>query len=619
MGKGAQWLRRGMTVAIGLPLVFVVSMISQNLAGALVVAGFQALQQVLVPNLATAAFLVIVAASVTGLYGGVPVTRFLLRLFPLRATGARRWGLMVALAVGAVAAGVFRLRSLVDLVPYPGGDPGPSAIAVVAGLVVVWVQVAMALWFYASRQAQRQSPFVLYLRRFHGFSDRVAYRFLLGSLPAGTSLATLVPVVGGPRDLDPFVLGFAGFRFRHPLRSMPRTFAAPNAEWQQCVVALMRSADAVVVDGSAPSGAMQFEYEQIAALGLGARTVLLVEEGRRADAPLIEGATTLAYRRSGWASAPRALIWAGLVALYLWGNATYPIQYPLLGMLGMLLMLPALLQKSVDRASARALREHVARQVRSLPGHGLGRLLGRTALAGALAACGALLVGRLVPDREPLGHDPEPWMQADAWQTVRDVQLGDTVLKVPVPRGFVDASRMVQKTRTVSETVAEGMPLRHLAAFVPQGYVARVVFEEHTRLEANMALQTPRAWEGKTVDDDTFAAMKQEFRAEMSDAPEMDADALEAAKRVGVKFESMRPLGVFDERSRSISALGLLVTSYQLDGQTFRREKICASTNLRIRGHLLVMTLCRDHEGEQDAAWVRALTRRWIEQMSVRN
>lgn len=610
--------RRALTVLLGAPLLFVIAMVSQNLAGALPLAALVALTQWYVPVLALQAALLVAAASVTGVYGGVPVTRFMLRVFPLRAGPGRRWGVVVALLLGASVLSVGLVWMNLHPTPRPGLPPLPSALATLTGAVVVWVQVVCAISLYGRRGPAVPSPSVLYLRRFRSFSDRVVYRALLAAVPAGTCVATLVPATGGPRDLDPLTIGFAGLRFRHPLRGIPRTHVCPDAQWQQRVTEMMQAADGIVIDGSADSSSMQFEYRQIELLGLGPRTVVVVDAAHANSAPAFQGAACVVYRRSLAAALPRALLWLLLFALYGLANWYDPRVYPMVGALGFLLMVPALLQKSVDRASTRALRAQLACRVAVAASVGLRPLLGRALLVGTLAAGGLLLAQRLLLDRALLGNDASAWASRQAWTRTTEVRIGDRSITLPIPAGFIDASTIVTSTRIAGETfVAAGE--RHLAAFVPQGYVARALFDDRARLEANMLVRTPIEWEDKTVDDETLAELKVEFaQAFVPGQPEVPVHS-EALQSAGVTVQGMRPLGVFDERSRSISVQ--VVASIRADRGNVRleRTKTCSQTLARARGKLLTLSLCRDFESDADTAWVQALTQRWLEQLSAQN
>jgi hypothetical protein len=621
--------QRALTILVGLLLLFAVGMISQNLAGAVVVLPLVVAGKLsYAPDTFVTLFYVVVAASVTGIYGGIPVTRFLIRLFPLQVAGRRRWGCLTSLLVVAVLMTALLAQSVFDPTFKPYLPKPPHWSARLAGLIVVWVQVLMAMRIYGTHHAAVGKPYILYLRRFKTFSDRVVYRFLLSATPAGARLVTLVPKTGGPRDYDPFVIGFSGFRFIHPIRSMPLAFSCRNDAWQERITTLMRGADCIVVDGSASSASMQFEYDKVEELGLAEKTLVLLDEGLGTPAtPTVRGATAIVYRRSAWASLPKLSVALALGGLYFWASTVYPVEYPPVAILCLLLVLPSLFQQSLDRASTRAFRDQIARRVRGGRGAGLGPLLGRAVVAGVVVAAivaAALLV--LLPT------DPRATATAGAVTmsaTVQPLSIGQGTIVVPVPEGFVDPSVLLPSTRRSSEaTTPPGR--RHLALFVPKGYVSREMLDQHAHLEAYLKLQTPSAFEDESVDPEAFAELKQEFIAAIersiaetgSNETEAAAQALEkVAPGHGARaaLNSMTSLGVFEQRDGSASTTLLADMTTQIDGRSARRRTVIAMTLANVHGKLVQIEVGRDHESAADVEWVQAVTRHWLDRVATLN
>jgi len=201
-------LRRAVTVAVALPLLFVVMMLSAGIAGAAAFTVTYALGSVFSPSLVWDLAVATVAASWAGLYGAVPPARFMLRLFPWRADERYRWKVLVVVVL--VGAMVLAVAALFVFAPSPrlGKFGGPQATVI--GLVVAVVQVIVMLQVYASLLSSLAGHRIVYMRRFHGFSDRVVYRFLLAALPRGARVIALVPSHGGARDLDRFASASPG-------------------------------------------------------------------------------------------------------------------------------------------------------------------------------------------------------------------------------------------------------------------------------------------------------------------------------------------------------------------------------------------------------------------------
>ena len=73
----------------------------------------------------------------------------------------------------------------------------------------------------------------------------------------------LTPTHSRPKDWDPFLVGFAGLRLPHPLRSVPMVLRARDDDWQRAADELIDSAQTILVDISEESGALETEAEMI--------------------------------------------------------------------------------------------------------------------------------------------------------------------------------------------------------------------------------------------------------------------------------------------------------------------------------------------------------------------
>lgn len=154
----------------------------------------------------------------------------------------------------------------------------PSALAYFGA---VWL---VATWHRRSRWIHGR-PFVLYLRRFSTFSDRVVLGECFRACPPGVPLVLLVPRIAGVMDWNPFALSFAGLwrARRKPFSSLPLFIHSEDSDWEQLVQQLVGQADKIVLDVSDKSDAIKLETEMIAKASKWSSVVALAESQKCAS------------------------------------------------------------------------------------------------------------------------------------------------------------------------------------------------------------------------------------------------------------------------------------------------------------------------------------------------
>jgi hypothetical protein len=173
-----------------------------------------------------------------------------LRLFPLRADLSIRrrvvavsgWTFALTLALAGATASRFR-HSTMDLI---WGNPWPLVEFDGSVLLVLAAGRFLGLHQRVGRLSDR--PFILFLRRFAGFSDRSVFVEILRAAPRGVP----VYVVAGPmRDAapwDPFLLCFHGMRVVRTISSSPVFGQTTDDAWTTAVARLVKSARCIVID-----------------------------------------------------------------------------------------------------------------------------------------------------------------------------------------------------------------------------------------------------------------------------------------------------------------------------------------------------------------------------------
>jgi hypothetical protein len=219
---------------------------------------------------------------------GTASGRFLLRAIPPHLDGANRVrSATVALLVCAgfvtfvgfdvlllvlQASGSDESRPVSDAVPLVGKY---IALSVIPALFWTISAVGTVVHRYRHPRTFIAQPYVLFLRRFSTFSDRAVIALVLRQAPSGIPVVFLTPTMSRPADWDPFIVGIAGLKLRHPLRSAPIVLRARDADWQAAATELIRGAQIIIVDASEDSGALRNEAAMIGSADRWSNTVCL--------------------------------------------------------------------------------------------------------------------------------------------------------------------------------------------------------------------------------------------------------------------------------------------------------------------------------------------------------
>lgn len=221
-----------------------------------------------------------------------PAVRFGLRIAPLPAgrttrqtvpaTLAAGWGF--ALALGGLADADW--RSLFTL-------------CVAAPIVV------RRLWGLNRAWAGAPSgKFVLFLRRFGKSADRLVGSAIRRAVPDSAVLAFLVGKQNTGESWDPFLVGYDGLSAGR--KAIPLYLNAEDHEWVERVRTLVTKADAIVIEVTDWSDAMEVEAQIIRESSAANKTIVLSrQEGNPSRIPARE---VINYRRSWRAACARIVL-----------------------------------------------------------------------------------------------------------------------------------------------------------------------------------------------------------------------------------------------------------------------------------------------------------------------
>ena len=204
---------------------------------------------------------------------GVAFGRFLVRAMPpqpLDSTKGRRPIIIVFFVCGLLG-GIFSFVWLVDaeiaVYSWAESEYGKEEAAKVVAVlfVILWVigAVGPLILRHVKPRAFLHRPFVLFLRRFSTFSDRTLVALILKEAKDGVPVVFLTPARSRPKDWNPFLVGFAGLKLRHPLRSVPIVLRARDDSWQRVADELIIRAQTILVDASGGGAALQAEAEMV--------------------------------------------------------------------------------------------------------------------------------------------------------------------------------------------------------------------------------------------------------------------------------------------------------------------------------------------------------------------
>jgi len=261
---------------------------------------------------------------------GIAFARFLLRAVPLRADGERR-----PVVIGMF--GIFGIAAVAGLAWSLIGSLAPLATpAVVDAEALRRLQAATIAWilgaigpFLVRHAIPRHfftRPFILFLRRFYTFSDRVLVGAVLKAAPSGKPVAFLTAPVSTAKDWNPFTVGLAGFKLWRPIRSAPVDLHS-DEPWHDNAQTLIENAALIVLDATDGSDSIASEVAMIRDGGFTEKTLVVAptlgSAGNDVLAQLGAQSSSIVEYRKSWLWALPSLILGAFGCLF----AVFPIMF----------------------------------------------------------------------------------------------------------------------------------------------------------------------------------------------------------------------------------------------------------------------------------------------------
>jgi hypothetical protein len=225
-----------------------------------------------------------------------------------------------------------------------------------------------------------------------------------------------------------------------------------------------------------------------------------------------------------------------------------------------------------------------------------------------------------------------PGAQAAEPGTTSPATIGLSLIEVPVPDGFVDASRALPALRQLGERLTPPGN-RLLALLIPQGDLAQARAGQPPQMQRYLMAQTLRQTENQTLSEADFAVVRKLLREQYqsllkSATPTvqglLDQSAREIGRDAGVadlqlKIGDMRGLEVFDDQPGSISLLAATRYAVQAGEQSQDVPMAIGITTALLRGKVVYFYAYALFQSGDDLDWVRSVTRAWLPRAAQAN
>lgn len=209
------------------------------------------------------------------------------------------------------------------------------------------------------------------------------------------------------------------------------------------------------------------------------------------------------------------------------------------------------------------------------------------------------------------------------------VQIGDTAISVPAPKGFTPVTRDMTKLNQLLETFVAPDNVRFVT-FIPEELLPVVQAGQIPNLPRTLSLQTNKKVVARTVTASDFADLKATVRKQNDEIVreaerKMPGLLDEASKSIQRQFKTkldmnmngMVPLPIHAESDRLLAfsmLLNLAMTT--ADGQRTNYPGVVTTTFLHTRGKLFFTYV---YGGENDLDWSRQMSKDWAAALLAAN
>lgn len=212
------------------------------------------------------------------------------------------------------------------------------------------------------------------------------------------------------------------------------------------------------------------------------------------------------------------------------------------------------------------------------------------------------------------------------------VNVGRTLLQLPLPPGFVDPAKPLPPMRQLGERMTPPSN-RLLAIFIADDDLARAQAGQPPQMARYFMAQTLRQTEDSPITEAEFQGVRQLLRQQYQSlltqiAAQAQGHLDNAARDIGrdagvdalsLKMGELKGLEVFDDQATSISLLAATKYAVQVSGQTQEIPMAMGITTATLRGKLVYFYAYAVYRGPADLDWVREATRAWLPRAQASN
>lgn len=210
--------------------------------------------------------------------------------------------------------------------------------------------------------------------------------------------------------------------------------------------------------------------------------------------------------------------------------------------------------------------------------------------------------------------------------------VGLTLLKLPLPEGYVEPTRSVPQFRQLGERMTPPTN-RLLAIFVSKADEAAARTGVPPSMQRYFMVQTFRQSEQGSITLTEFepvkAMLRQQYQQMLDQSGalvqgQLDKAAREMGRDAGIdnltmKVGEMKGLEVIDERELSISLLALTKYAVQAGERTEEIPMAMTITTGITKGKVVYFYAYARYSGAADLQWLRTVTRQWVQQAAEAN
>lgn len=247
---------------------------------------------------------------------GVPIARLLLRIAPPRPHGKIRWGSIISAA-------------LLGIVIIANGHNAREVIQNGSTLLIAIMIAAGCFFPVLIRQlrpaAFLKSDYIILLRRFSSFSDRIVAGKVLAAKPNEGHVVLMTPTRTQTSDWNPLLICFQGLSLISPLKRVPIFLREQDTDWRAPAEKYIAGAKRVVLDASEETDAIEDEIDILESNQHWPKVMTIKGANQPLPEEIPNDIAVIDYEKSWWFVLPK-LFMAGFLMVMTLSGVAYLMQ-----------------------------------------------------------------------------------------------------------------------------------------------------------------------------------------------------------------------------------------------------------------------------------------------------